>query len=237
MQFLCTLLKVGDGVNFRLFRKEYHLSWKDLSLHLGFDKTCKVNFSNAFPDFNKRMFWKSILGLPFCKKPRTHDTHNPTLRLMHKWFGFTLFPRADVQIVRKDELILLYAMVKRIKVSPVQCMISQWLENIRLTGPVECTSLVTRLACRVGALINMQVSYITTPRSYVDEAYLVQGHILKHGPNDTLVFFFLGYTNEIPLPNPGFYLYNCQELTISLQEELYRDVPRRVTRRMAIEAP
>jgi hypothetical protein len=51
MQCLCALLEVGDGVTFRLFCKEYHLSWKDLSLHLGFDKTCKVNFRNAFPDF------------------------------------------------------------------------------------------------------------------------------------------------------------------------------------------
>jgi hypothetical protein len=70
---------------------------------------------------------------------------------------------------------------------------------------------------------------IPITRSYVDETYLVQCHILKHGPNDYLIFLFPGYTNEIPLPNPEFHLYNCRELTISLQAELPRDVPRRVT--------
>ena len=54
-------------------------------------------------------------------------------------------------------------------------------------------------------------------RSYADEAYVVQGHTVKHGPDNTLVLFFLGCMNEIPLPNPGYHLYNYQELTIPLQ--------------------
>jgi hypothetical protein len=51
--------------------------------------------------------------------------------------------------------------------------------------------------------------------------YLVQGHTLKKSPNDSLVFFSLGYANEIPLPNTGYHLYNCRSLTIPLvpQEE------------------
>ena len=42
----------------------------------------------------------------------------------------------------------------------------------------------------------------------IDEAYLVQGHTLKKGPDDSLIFFSLGYANEIPLPNAGYHLYN-----------------------------
>ena len=55
----------------------------------------------------------------------------------------------------------------------------------------------------------------------IDEAYLVQGHTLKKGPDDSLIFFSLGYANEIPLPNAGYHLYNCRSLTIPLvpQEE------------------
>ena len=58
----------------------------------------------------------------------------------------------------------------------------------------------------------------------IDEAYLVQGHTLKKGPDDSLIFFSLGYANEIPLPNAGYHLYNCHSLTISLvpQEESRR---------------
>ncbi len=45
----------------------------------------------------------------------------------------------------------------------------------------------------------------------------MQGHILKHGVDGSLIYFFPGCTNEIPLPNAGYHLYNCHELTIPLQ--------------------
>ena len=32
----------------------------------------------------------------------------------------------------------------------------------------------------------------------------------------TLIFFYMGFTNEIPLPNAEFHLYNCHSLTIPL---------------------
>ena len=70
----------------------------------------------------------------------------------------------------------------------------------------------------------------------IDEAYLVQGHTLKKGSDDSLIFFSLGYANEIPLPNAGYHLYNCRSLTIPLvpQEESRQHsvsgLPGRVTR-------
>ena len=39
-----------------------------------------------------------------------------------------------------------------------------------------------------------------------------------------LIFFYLGYTNEIPLPNAEFHLYSCHSLTIPL---IRREVGRR----------
>ena len=42
------------------------------------------------------------------------------------------FPREDVRIVRVDELCDLYAMVNRIKFSPVKFMVRQRLKNFRL---------------------------------------------------------------------------------------------------------
>lgn len=156
---------------------------------------------------------------------------------MHKWLGMILFPRADLRLIREDELIILFSMVRKIKVSHVQCMIRQWLENIKFSGPIECTSLVTRIENRLGVIQGDQIAYISTVRSYVDEAYLVQGHTHKHGPDNTLVFFFLGCTNMISLPNPGYHLYNCDELTIPLQmiEEFHAGASHRVTRNMAGE--
>jgi uncharacterized protein YfkK (UPF0435 family) len=44
------------------------------------------------------------------------------LRFIHKWLGVTLFPRENFRIARAEELTLMYAMVKKEKVSPVKLM-------------------------------------------------------------------------------------------------------------------
>ena len=118
-------------------------------------------------------------------------------------------------------------------------MVKQWLTNFRMTGPIECTSLVTRIASNMGILDGNPVPFIEEPRVMIDEAYLVQGHTLKKGPDDSLIFLSLGYENEIPLPNAGYHLYNCHSLTIPFvpQEESRRHsvsgLPGRVTRSRA----
>jgi hypothetical protein len=48
---------------------------------------------------------------------------------MHKWLALTCFPIVDVRTVHIDELCILYAMVKKIKIDPVQEMVRQWLGN------------------------------------------------------------------------------------------------------------
>ena len=83
-------------------------------------------------------------------------------------------------------------------------------------GPIECTSFVTRIASNRGILDGNPVPYIEDPHDLIDEAYMVQGHTLKKGPDDSLIFFSLSYANEIPLPNVGYHLYNCRSLTIPL---------------------
>ncbi len=128
----------------------------------------------------------------------------------------------------------MFAMVRKIKVSPVKCMIRQWLENIRFSAPVECTSLITQIAKGLG-VVSDQIAFISSTRPCTDENYLVQGHILKHGVDGSLVYFFPGCTNEIPLPNAGYHLYNCHELTIPLRtiEESRAGGTYRETRNMA----
>ena len=98
---------------------------------------------------------------------------------MHKWVALTCFPRDDVRTIRMDALCILYAMVNIIKIAPVQKMVRQWLGNFRMVRPVECTSLVTRIATSLGVLNWAQITYISTPRPKIDLAYLVQGHTLK----------------------------------------------------------
>ena len=93
----------------------------------------------------------------------------------------------------------------------------QWLGNFRMVGPIECTYLVTRIATSLGVLNWAQITYISIPRPKIDLAYLVQGHTLKSAPDGSIIFFFAGYVNEIPLPNPGLHLYKSRGYTFELQ--------------------
>ena len=136
---------------------------------------------------------------------------------MHKWLGFTLFPRNDFRTIRNDELKLLYAMVKRRKVSPVKFMMKQWKEIPNLKGDVGCTSLVTRIAKNLGLLKNASVAYIDDiPRWFIDYEYFVQAHMLKKKKDGKLVMMYMDHTNEIPLPNQNLGLYAVQSFVFNL---------------------
>ena len=130
-------------------------------------------------------------------------------------------------------------MVNKIRVTSAKAMVKQWLTNFRMMGPIECNLLVTRIASNMEILDGNPVPFIKDPRALIDETYLVQGHTLKKGPNDSLVFFSLGYANEIPLTTAGYRLYNYHSLTMPLvpQEESRRHsasvLPGRVTRSRA----
>ena len=67
--------------------------------------------------------------------------------------------------------------------------------------------------------------FIEEPRVMIDEAYLVQGHTLKKGPDDSLVLFSLGYENETSLPNAGYHLYNCRSLTTDKRRSVGKVFP------------
>lgn len=139
LEFLCTLQITNIGIQFRLFRKEFSSSWKDLSLLLGFNSQCVVDVDHALQDFDRQKFWKEISVLNEFHRPRTNDIQHPTLRFLHKWLGFSMFPRLDTRPVRIDDRKLLYAVVKRAKVSPIKFIVCHWLEVFTLTGDVECT--------------------------------------------------------------------------------------------------
>src|SRR6185437_13024386 len=121
---------------------------------LGFSARLPVSLAKACHGFDRHEFWGLILGQVVLGKfaPQCNDIQNPTLRLMHKWVAMTLFPRDDPRPVRNDELKILYAMVNNIRVSLTRAMVKQCLTNFRMTGPVECTSLVTRIVSNMDIL-------------------------------------------------------------------------------------
>jgi hypothetical protein len=197
-----------------------------LSHHLGFSAHLLISLEQACCGLNHHDFWGLVSGQVVHGKfaPRCNDIQSPTLPLMHKQLAITLFPRDDVRTMRNDELMILYAMVNKIKISLVKVMVKQWLTNFKMTGPIKCTPLITHIASSIGVLDGNFIPFIEDPRVLINEAYLIYGHTLKKGLNDSLIFFSLGYANEIPLSNMGFHLYNCQSLSFPLipQEEARR---------------
>ena len=136
------------------------MSWKELSTVQGFHHKCSLELEHATKGYHRESFWHTISGLNAYTHPRCNDIQHPTLRLMHKWVALTCFPRDDVRTVRVDELRILYAMVNKIKIAPVQEMVRQWL------GIFECPD-------RLGVLNWARFSFITTPRPSIDLAYLI----------------------------------------------------------------
>ena len=75
----------------------------------------------------------------------------------------------------------------RSKSPPRKALVKQWLFNFKMTGPIECTSLITRIAIHIDALEGNSIPFIEGDRTYIDEAYLIQGHTLKKGLFDFLL--------------------------------------------------
>ena len=82
IQFLCTLREVENGVYFRLFGKEYLLSWKTFAGHLDFNKRWPISLDQACRAVLIVMnFGGQISGQVVHGKfaPQCGDIHNPTL--------------------------------------------------------------------------------------------------------------------------------------------------------------
>jgi hypothetical protein len=127
--------------------------------------------------------------------------------------------------VRNDELKLLYAMVKRRKVS-IQFMMKQWKEIHELKEDVECTSLVTSIAKNLGLLKNASVAYIDDiPRRHIDYEYFNHAHMLKRKKDGKLVMMYVDYITEIPLPDRNLGLYAVDSFVFDLQRK--KATPRR----------
>jgi hypothetical protein len=76
------------------------------------------------------------------------------------------------------------------------------------------------IASMVENLEEYNIPFPEEERPTIDDSYLIQGHILKKGPNDSYIFFYPGYTNEFPLPNPGLHLFSCESLVFPLTPQV-----------------
>ena len=108
------------------------------------------------------------------------------------WVAITLFPRDDPQPVRNDELMILYAMVNKIRVSSAKAIVKQWLTNFRMTGPGECICLVTHIVSNIGILEGNPVPFIEDDCVLIDEFLFGSRPHTQEKPEWLIGFLFLG---------------------------------------------
>jgi hypothetical protein len=66
--------------------------------------------------------------------------------------SFTLFPIAELRSVTTPELKCLFAMVNRIKYTPVADIVDYFKNVHKMSGPIKCTSMVTWIAINLVCL-------------------------------------------------------------------------------------
>jgi hypothetical protein len=103
-------------VKFCLLGKSFGCVFSRFNELLDFSKSCLPG-SSAMRNFNKIEFSDAISEK--SARLRFSDNHNPSLRFLHWWMSFMLFPMAELHSITTPELKFLFAMVKRIKYTPV----------------------------------------------------------------------------------------------------------------------
>jgi hypothetical protein len=103
-------------VKFHLLGNSFGWDFSRFSELLDFSKSCLPKLS-VMRNFNKVEFSDAISGK--SARLRFSDIHNPSLRFLHRWMSFMLFPMAELHSVTTHELKCLFAMVNRIEYTPI----------------------------------------------------------------------------------------------------------------------
>jgi hypothetical protein len=151
LEFLMTFETVEKNrksfVKFHLFGKSFGCNFSHFSELLDFCTSCLPE-SSAMRNFNKVVFSDAISRK--STRLRFSDIHNPSLRFLHRWMSFMLFPMVELCYVATPELKCLFAMVNRIRYTPVADIVDYFQNVHKMSGPIECTSMVPRIAMNLG---------------------------------------------------------------------------------------
>jgi hypothetical protein len=213
LEFLMTLEIVGKNkksfVKFHLFRKSFGCDFSCFSRLLDLSKSC-LSESSAMRKFHKDEFSDAISGK--SARLRFSDIHNPSVRFLHRWMVFTLFPMVEKCYVTTHKLKCLFAMVKKIKYTPLADIVDYFKNMHKISGPIKCTSMVTRIAINLGCSKMDNLTYIVGDVPIFGLDHFVHVHILCEGPDHSL--FMLYRHKAIRLPNPCLRLYSYESPTL-----------------------
>jgi hypothetical protein len=100
-------------------------------------------------------------------------------------------------------------MVNKIKYTPVANFVDYFTNVSKIPGPIQCTSLVTRIAMNFGY---SDLAYIEGDVSILSLDHFVHVHILREEPDYSASKLYCH--KVIWLPNPALELYSCESLTL-----------------------
>jgi hypothetical protein len=189
LEFLMTFKTVEKNrksfVKFRLFGKSFGCDFSHFSELLDFSKSCLPE-SSAMRNFNKVEFSDAISGK--FTRLRFSDIHNPSLRFLHSWMSFMLFPMAELRSVTTPELKCLFDMVNRIKYTPVADIVDYFKNVHKMSGSIECTSIVTWVVMNLGCPEMTNLTYIEGDVPVLGLDHFVHAHILIEKPDHLYLY-------------------------------------------------
>jgi hypothetical protein len=128
--------------------------------------------------------------------------------------GYAMFPRDDICKVRVGDLQLLYAALKKIRVSHVHLLVAHWFSAHELMVPVGCTYLITHLATNLGALNNYSINFIEEARPCYGYESFRHARILKREHDAGYLIF--ENRGRLRLTNLGHSLYTMQVFLVNV---------------------
>jgi hypothetical protein len=107
-------------------------------------------------------------------------------------------------------------MANRIKYTPV-ANIADYIKNMyKILGPIECTSMATRIAMNLGCPEMANLAYIEGDVTILGLEHFVHAQIMREEPNHSLSMLYS--RKAIQLPNPGLRLYSCESVTLQFDQ-------------------
>jgi hypothetical protein len=123
---------------------------------------------------------------------------------------------AELLSLTTSELKCLFAMINRIKYTPVADIIDYFKNVHKMSGPIKCTSMVTRIAMNLGCLKMANLANIEGDVLDLGLDHFVHAHILREEPDHSLSMLY--GRKVIRLPNPSLRLYSCKSLTLQFDQ-------------------
>jgi hypothetical protein len=120
-------------VCFHLFGMRYEFTYLQFSELMDFSSSFLPE-SQTMVNFDRLEFSDEISGK--SSRIRLSDIHNPTLRFLHRWLSFTLFPMRKLRSITVADFRCLYAMVHRIKYTPIADIVDYFKEIHSLSRPI-----------------------------------------------------------------------------------------------------